>query len=180
MNLKKRESELKFLIGHGHRRCRCLFLPSPRHRRCRCLVYFIPPRKRPNFLFQLLHGPCYLFGSFRGDEIYSTASHAIFLGELWSSLDLAVISHRLLWLTLKCRAGKITLLGRVHCSSRRKEGLDASLGTASCSCCLATLGTPSLRSTGLLEVIEGSFRDISVPIDASKQSYDISDDSCAM
>ena len=35
----------------------------------------------------------------------------------------------------------------------------------------------SLRSTGLLEVIEGSFRDISVPIDASKQSYDSSDDS---
>ena len=44
----------------------------------------------PNFLFQLLHGPCYLFGSFRGDEIYSTASHGIFLVELWSSLDLAV------------------------------------------------------------------------------------------
>ena len=29
------------------------------------------------------------------------------------------------------------MLGRVHCSSRRKEGLDASLGTVSCSCCLA-------------------------------------------
>ena len=38
----------------------------------------------------------------------------------------------------------------------------------------------SLRCRGLLEVIEGSLRDISVLLDASVQSNDRSDDSCAM